>query len=79
MDVSSLCKGLLDHSDSELYQKIRNLRALRRQLKDVVPKKQKQKTNKIKKQSENDIKKMTEIEKKRLLDNLIKLRENRKR
>ena len=77
MNISSLGRGLLDQSDSELYQKIRELRKLRRQLEVVVPKKQK--TDKIKKQSDTNINKMNVTEKKVLLDKLIKLRENRKR
>ena len=77
MDISSLNIGLLELTDSELFQKIRQLRFLRRQMADVKTKPAK-KTKKIKKQSNTEISKMTANEKAELLKKLLKIKQKRK-
>ena len=77
MDISSLNIGLLELTDSELFQKIRQLRFLRRQMADVKIKPAK-KTKKIKKQSNTEISKMTANEKAELLKKLLKIKQKRK-
>ncbi len=75
MNISSLCTSLVSLNDSELYQKIRDLRALRRQLKD--PKVQVKKDGKKTKKKPPDISKMSLEGKKILLNKLLKMKANR--